>query len=235
VRRVADELKIVEKRARETSMHISENAEQHFQRGLQHLQQQLLEGGNSLKHLSEELLDYLKDNIENEHRARRGELETLRSSLESESARMRAYIDSLDGRTAKLDESVRVLESGLDQRLSQMASNTLKDARNQLEAVANKVHEELAARSIKVLSNQLDETSGNMKIIQKGILVSVSESLKNQAADTLQTFEQSTQELGQLSVERCRARLTRALDAALRSVNQEFQMEVDSGKEAKQK
>jgi len=235
MRRVGEELKIVERRARETSVHISESAEQHFRRGLQNLQQQLLDGGNSLKRLSEELVHYLKETLENEHNARRGDLEKLRSSLESESARMRAYIDSLDSRTAKLDESVRGLESGLDQRLSQMASNTLKDARNQLEGVANKVHEELAARSVKVLANQLDETSGNMKIIQKGILASVSESLKSQASEALQAFEQSTTELARLSVERCRERLTRALNAAVRSVSEEFQAEVETGDDARKR
>jgi len=235
VRRVGEELKIVERRARETSVHISETAEQHFRRGLQNLQQQLLDGGNSLKRLSEELVHYLKENLENEHNARRGDLEKLRSSLESESARMRAYIDSLDSRTAKLDESVRGLESGLDQRLSQMASNTLKDARNQLEGVANKVHEELAARSVKVLANQLDETSGNMKIIQKGMLASVSESLKSQASEALRVFEHSTQELARLSAERCRERLTRALNAAVRSVGEELQAEVEAGDDARKR
>lgn len=223
VRRVAEELRVVEKRARETSAYISESTEQHLRRGLEGLQAKLVESGNSLKGLSEELLEYLKDNLNEEHNARRGNLEKLRSSLESESKRLNEHIESLDSRIAKLGESVRSLESGLDQRLSQMASNTVKDARSQLETVANSVREELTAKSVKVLAAQLDEASGNMKIIQKGIIGSVSEALKSQASDALQSFEQSTQELAQLSVEGCRQTLTRALNALVKSVSAEFQ------------
>lgn len=223
VRRAGEELKIIEKRAREASAHISENTEEHLRRGLQTYQQQLVEGGNSLKHLSEELLEYLKHNLDEEHNARRGDLEQLRSAFESESTRLHEQIQSLHDRIARLDESAQTLESGLDQRLSQMASNTVKDARNQLESVANNIHDELATKSVKVLARQLDDASGNMKAVQKGIVESASESLKMRASDALQAFERSTQELAQLSVARCQAKLTRALNALMKSVSEEFQ------------
>jgi hypothetical protein len=40
----------------------------------------------------------------------------------------------LDRRMAKLDESARGLESGLDKRLSQMSTDTVRSARSQLES-----------------------------------------------------------------------------------------------------
>ncbi len=230
LRRVAEELKVVEKRARETSAHISEAAQEHLNRGLADFQHRLVDGGNSLKHLSEELLEYLKANLNDEHNARRADLAQLQSSLESESARFQAVISGLENRMAKLNESVQSLESGLDQRLSQMASHTIKDARAQLETAAIAVREELTAKSVKVIAAQLDEASGNMKIIQKGIVASVSESLKSQAAEALHGFEQSTHELAQSSVEQCRLTLTRALNAALKSVGEEFQSVVGDGR-----
>jgi predicted nuclease with TOPRIM domain len=223
VRRVAEELKLVEKRARDTSTYISESVQQELRRGVQDYQEKLLEGGNSLKRLSEELIQYLKDNLNEEHNARRGDLQQLRSSLESESTRLNEQIESLNGRIAELHQSARSLESGLDQRLSQMASNTLKDARTELEAVANGIREELTAKTVKVLAAQLDEASANMKVVQKGIIASVSESLRTQASDTLQVFERAADEVAKLSVEHCRHDLTRALNAAIKSIGEELQ------------
>jgi len=223
VRRVAEELKVVEKRARETSAYISESVQEHLRRGMEDYQSKLVDGGNSLKRLSEELIQYLRDNLEEEHNARRADLEKLRSSFESESTRLHQGIESLNDRIAKLDESVHSLESGLDLRLSQMASNTVKDVRGELEAIANSIREELTAKSVKVLAAQLDEASSNMKTVQKGILASVSESLRTQTADALQVFERAADEVANVSVEHCRNKLTRALSAAMKSVGEELQ------------
>ncbi|MBV8052061.1 MAG: hypothetical protein JOZ80_12770 [Acidobacteriaceae bacterium] len=223
VHRVAEELKVVEKRARETSAYISESVREELRRGVENYQAKLVEGGNSLKRLSEELIQYLKDNLDEEHNARRGDLQQLRSSLDLESARLHEQIESLNSRIAKLDQSARTLESGLDQRLSQMASNTLKDTRTELEAVANGIREELTSKAVKVLAAQLDEASSNMKVVQKGIVASVTESLRAQASDTLQVFERAADEVAKLSVEHCRHNLTRALNAAMKSIGEELQ------------
>jgi len=229
VRRVAEELKVVEKRARETSAYISESAQEQLRRGVEDYQSKLLEGGDSLKRLSEELIQYLRDNLDEEHNARRVDLEQLRSSFESQSARLQEGITTLNGRFTELDNSIRSLESGLDLRLSQMASNTVKDVRSELEAIANSIREELTAKSVKVLAAQLDEASGNMKTVQKGILASVSESLRTQAADALQVFERAADEVAKVSVEHCRHNLTRALNAAMKSIGEELQSAEEVG------
>jgi hypothetical protein len=228
VYRVKEELSSVEKRAKDISAHISAHAQENFRRGSEDFQQKLLDGGNSLKRLTDELLEYLQQNLNDEHNARRADLEELRASISNESSRLHQRVEHLDQHIARLDESARTLESGLTQRLSQMASNTIKDTRNQLEGVMNEILEELTTRAVTSLGNQLEEATANMKIVQKGILASVSESMKAQAASSLQAFGQSTEELANDSVERLRVRLKTGLEALTKNVGEQFQSERES-------
>lgn len=218
--RVVEELKVVEKRAQEISAHISENTREYLRRGLEDFHQKLLDGGNSLQRLSEELLQFLQHNLNAEHDARRGDLEQLRTSVASESSRLQEQVEYLDTRIAKLDESTRCLESGLDHRLSRMSSETVKEARSQFENLANEILEELTARSIKALGDQLEAETENMKVVQNGIVASVSESLKGQAANALQAFEHSLEHLARLSTERWRLKLEGGLNALAKSLNE---------------
>ena len=71
-RMATEELGVVEKRAQEISSHISENTQEHLRCGLEDFHKKLLDGGNSLKTLSEELLEFLQQNLNAEHHARRG-------------------------------------------------------------------------------------------------------------------------------------------------------------------
>jgi hypothetical protein len=229
MRRAAEELKVVEKRAQDISARITENTQEHLRRGLEEFHQKLLDGGNSLKRLSEDLVEFLQHNLDAEHDARREDLERLRASVASESSRLHEQVEYLDTRIAKLDESARCLESGLDQRLSRMSSDILRDTRSQFESVANEILEELTTRGVKALGDRMEEASGNMQIVQNGIVASVSESLKVQAANALQAFEHSIEELARLSVERCRLRLEGGLSALARSLNEQFPMQAKPG------
>jgi len=231
LRGVANELRVVEKRAQEISVSISENAKEHLRCGLEQFQRELLDGGNSLKRLSEELLEFLQYKLTAEHDARRGDLEQLQAAVASESARLQQQIEDLDARIAKLDESARCLESGLDQRLSRISSDTVRDTRSQFESAASEILHELAVRSVRVLGDQLEETSGNMKVIQEGIVASVSESLKGQGANALQAFEQSMDRLARLSVESWRLKLEGGLNALTKSLNEQFR--TGAGEEGK--
>jgi len=222
LRGVANELKVVEKRAQEISGRISENTDEHLRSGLEHFQQELLDGGNSLKRLSEELLEFLQYKLNGEHDARRGDLEQLRAAVASESARLQHQVDDLDTRISKLDESARCMESGLDQRLGRMSSDTVRETRSQFESAANEILGELAERSVRVLGNQLEDTRGNLQAIQEGIVASVSESLKEQAANALQDFQNSMEHLARLSVESWRLKLEGGLNAVTKSLNEHF-------------
>jgi hypothetical protein len=230
-RMVAKELNVVEKRAQDISAYISENTQEHLRCGLEDFRQKLLDGGNSLKRLSEELLEFLQQNLNAEHDARRGDLEQLRAAVASESKRLQDQIGYLDNRIGKLDESARCLESGLDQRLSRISSDTVNDTRMQFEGAANEILEELTARSVHLLRRQLEETSGNMKSIQEGIVASVSQSLKGQAGNALQAFEDSMEHLAKLSVERWRLKLEGGLNALAKSLNEQFRLETGAAKE----
>ena len=131
--------------------------------------------------------------------------------------------------------SLLVMESGLDQRLSQMAADTIRNTRSELESAAETVLKEWTNRNIQALANQLDETCENMKIVQKGIVASVSESLKGQSLDALQTFERSMQDLAKLSVERWRLTLAGGLNALVKNLGEQFRLEGEPGNDENQR
>ncbi len=233
LRGVAQELKTVEKRAQDISAQISQNTQDHLRRGLEDFRQKLLDGGNSLKRLSDELLEFLQHELNAEHDARRGDLEQLRAAVSAESVRLQQEVEYLDTRIAKLDDSASCLESGLDQRLSRLSSDTIKDTRSQFEIAASEILEDLTTRSVQVLSDQLEETSGKMKVMQESISTSTSESLKSQAAHALQVFEHSMDQLAKLSVERWRLKLESGLNTMTKSLNEQFRLETGTSEDRK--
>ena len=217
-RMATEELGVVEKRAQEISSHISENTQEHLRCGLEDFSKQLLDGGNSLKTLSEELLEFLQESLNAEHHARRGDLDQLRAAVSSESKRLQDQVGYLDTRIRKLDQAASSLESGLDQRLSRLSSETVKDTRRQFESVANEALEDLSARSLSLLRDQMEETNQNIKTIREEIVASGSDSLKRQATDALQAFEGSMEQLARLSIERWRLKLEGGLNALTKSL-----------------
>ena len=229
LRRAGEELKIVEQRAHEISAHISASAQEQLRRGLEDFHRRLLDGGNSLKRLSEELLEFVQHNLNEEHNARLQGLEQVRASVGAESSRLHKDVEYLDSRIAKLDESARSLESGLDKRLGDMAGNTVKDTRSQLESMANEALVQLTEHSAKMLGDQLDEASAKMTMAQKGIVASGAESLNDQAKNSLQAFEHSMEEMGKLSVERWRSKLASNLNAVAKSLGERFQLDGEIG------
>jgi hypothetical protein len=228
MQRVAGELKQVEKRAQDLSAHISGDAREHMARSLNEFQQKLLEGGNSLKRLSEELLEFLRQTLSDEHNAHRADLQQLRAFMQSDLTRLQEQFESLETRLAKLNASAESLESGLDQRLSQMSSNIVRDTRKQLEAEANELLDEMTARGVSVLGKQLDEATGNMKIAQNGIVASASESLKAEAGNALQAFEHSMHTTAKLSVARWRLKLAAGLNALAKNLGEQFNVDESS-------
>lgn len=223
------ELKVVEKRAEEISAHISANTRENLGRGLDSFQQKVVDSGNALKRLSEELLSYLQQNLNAEHDARREELEQLRTSITAESLRLHEHIDYLDGRIAKLNDSARSLESGLDQRLSQMANRAVGDAGTQLEALAHEICQQFTEQSAKELSDRLKAARENLDTTQTGIVAYVREALKSQSAEALQSFERSMDELATHCIEQWRAKLASGLNSLARNIANEIQLVAESG------
>jgi hypothetical protein len=224
-----EELQVVEQRAGEISAHIVANIREQLRDGIGDLQRKLVDGRNQLRRITDELLESLQTRLSDEHNARRGELEQLRVEVAAERSRLHEEIEQLDSRIRKLDESVRCLESGLDKRLGQMAGDTVKNTRNEIEGVADTMLQELTARSAQALGSQMDEATGSMRIVQEGIVASVSDSLRARSADALQDFEHSMDELARLSIERWRHRLATGLNALVKNLGEQFQLEGRSG------
>jgi len=238
LKRVSQELHSVEQRARGVSSDVAQSMCEHLNRGMGELHQQVVDAGNRLKRLSEELLQVMEHTLGEEHDARLVEFEQVRTAVASESARLQEQITDLDRRMGELDESARRLESGLDKRLSQMASDTVRTARGEMESALEAALHELSTRNAQELANQLDEASANLKLIQKGIEVSVCESLKSHVAETLQSFEHNMEDLAQQSVERWRLTLAGGLNSLISTLGEQFRMqapESNSGRHSRAK
>ena len=227
--RVADELQVVEAKAKEISGQISEDARQHLRNGVAEFQEKLVDGGNRLKRLSEELLEFLQHSLNEEHNTQRMELERVRDAVASESSRLQEQVEYLDIRIGKLDEAACRLESDLDRRLAEMASDTLKNTHAELEGVSDAILEEVATRHYRALGKQLDEACATMTTFQKGAIANVSESLRAQSAEALQDFERSMEALARESVERWRMTLAGGLNSLVKSLGEQFQMRAESG------
>jgi chromosome segregation ATPase len=167
-------------------------------------------------------MESLQTRLSDEHSARRGELEQLRLEVAAERTRLHVEIEQLDGRIGKLAESVRSLESGLDKRLGQMAGDTVKNMRNEIEGIADAMLQDVTARTAQALGTQMDETAGNMRTVQEGVAASVSALLKARSADAVQDFEHSMDELGQRSIDHWRQKLASGLNALAKNLGEHF-------------
>jgi hypothetical protein len=72
-----------------------------------------------------------------------------------------------------------------------------------------------------------------LKIVQKGIEASVSESLKIQVGETLKAFEHSMEELAQQAVGRLRLTLANGLNSLVLSLGEQFRTEGASNGQGK--
>ena len=225
LRRVTQDLQAVEQRTQGLSTDVVQNLREHLNRGLGELHQHVIDAGNRLKQLSDDLLRVMEHSLGEVHDARRQELEQVQATVTVESLRLQEQIADLDCRMTKLDESARWLESGLDKRLSQLSSDTVRSARSQLDSALEVALSELGTRNVQELQNQLAGASANLQTIQKGIEASVSESLRIQVAETLQSFEHRMEELAQESVERWQLALASTLNSLARSLGEQFRLQ----------
>jgi chromosome segregation ATPase len=170
----------------------------------------------------------MEHNLGELHETRSRELEQVQATVTAESARLQEQVGDLDRRIASLDESARRLESGLDKRLSQLSSDTVRGARSQLESALEAALAELSTRNAQELGNQLDEAKVDLQTIQQKIEASVSESLRMQIAETLRSFDRNTEEMAQQSVERWRFALAGALNSLASTLGEQFQLRVAS-------
>jgi gas vesicle protein len=234
--RVSEDLKAVEKRVLAATADVEKNIQtvsgdtveklrDHVRREMGEFHQHIVDAGNRLKRLSDELLQVQQHTLNEEHDGHRRELEQLQTTVVSEATRVQAEVADMDGRIAKLDEAARGLESGLDIRLSKLASNTVSSARTQLESTVDVILGELSTRSAKELTEQVDEAAVRLGTIQKGIENVASESMRLQAAGTLESFEKNLDELARTSVDRTRTALASGLSSLVRGLGEQFRLD----------
>ena len=228
------QLQTVEQSARGLSEEIAEAVGEHFNSGAERFQQQVADAGTKAEQQSEEHLRALQQRLGQEHDIHRQEMQKMQTTVAAEVSRLQAQATSLGGRMAQLDDTACRLESGMESRLSQMASDQISAARVQLEGAVDVVLKELGTRNAKELDHQLDEARGKLKIVQKGIETSVTELVKTEVAASLLSFGQTMEELAQDSVGRWRNALSRDLTSVARILGGGFQRESASDRGEKQ-
>lgn len=234
LQRVTRELQAVEQRTGALSEDFAHNLREHLNRGLGEIHQEVANAGNRLKRLSDDLLRLMQHSLAEEHEARRQKLEQVQAAIASESARLQQQIADLDRRMAKLDDSARCLESGLDKRLSQMASDTISTARGRMESALEEALTELSTRNAQELGNQLDQASANLRIVQQEIEASVPESLKIQVGQALQSFGLRMEDLAQQSVERWRLAFAGGLNRLAKTLGEQFVLQATTSDQTAQ-
>jgi hypothetical protein len=226
---VKEELETVGVRAQRLSDQIDDGVREQLRAGLEKVQQNILEAGNRLERRSDEFYQNLQQRIGEDHQARLREMEQVQAAVSAESAQQQMRVTDLGERVVRLDEAARRMESDLDQRLSRMSGEILNGTRKQLENDAATILKELETRNAAELGSQLDAACGRLKLVQKGIEIAAGELLRAHVAETLQTFQESMQELAGETVGRWRQALARDLSAVARTLGNEVRLEVVSG------
>jgi hypothetical protein len=227
---VKQDLQTVEQRAKSLSESIDGQVNQHLRSGSEKFQQHVFEAGTRLARRSEEYFEELQRRLAEENDTRHREIEQVQAAIGVASSRQQTLVAELGSRVAKLDEAARRLETDLDVRLARMAGEIVTGARAQLESNVGVILKEMETQNAKELGNQLEAASARLNMIQRGIEVSVSESLKAEVAQTLQSFEQAMEELAGHAVERWRRSLARDLSSVARILGDEVRLEADSNR-----
>jgi hypothetical protein len=219
------ELRTVEQQAQGLSEELAATVGQHFDVGVKQFQQQVSEAGTRIQGKSEDHLRTLHQRLSEEHESYRREMQKTQAAAASESSRLQSQVSSLGARIGELDDIACRLESGMDTRLTQMASDAISGARAQLEVAVDVVLKELGSRNAKELEAQLNEARGKLKTVQKGIEASVSELVKTEVAAGLLSFGQTMEALAEDSVGRWRVALARDLSSVAKILGQPFRLE----------
>jgi chemotaxis regulatin CheY-phosphate phosphatase CheZ len=134
----------------------------------------------------------------------------------------------VENRLAKLDESVRRMESDFEARLAAMASEVASMTRAELEGAADVLLEQLTTRNAQTLATQLEDACTRLNHTQRRIEASVAEVLQSGMVQTMQSFERQMQESAQRCVERWSQALASQLKSVASGLGQPLRIEVPS-------
>jgi len=210
---VQEQRQVLEQQLQGLSEKTGDDLRQYLRAAAEEFQQQASTMGERLERQSEESLQSVLRHLGEEREAHRRELETVQVAAAAESSRLQVQLSDLGRRMAELDESAHRMESGLNTRLMRMSGEIVSGARAQLESAVDSLFQNLAARNAKDLGHQLEEAAARLQNIQSEIEASVSESMKANVSQTLQSFEKTVDDSARRSVERWRLSLARDLDS----------------------
>lgn len=216
------ELQAVEERMRGILNDSAARVRQHIGSGLEQFQQRATEASNNLDRRSEELLQLLTERLGQEHEAQRWQTQQLQKALAEESSRLQTQIADLRDRVSLLDDAARRLEADFERRFTQTATDITSAANAQLESSVHALLSEAELRNSKELSDQLDQACEHLKIIQKGVEASVSDTLKNRTAEQLDRFQRIAEDLVQQSGKEWRQRLAAGLNSVVNILGEQF-------------
>lgn len=222
---LGEEHQTLRQQAQKISGEISTTMRDRLNLGMDEFKQKLVDGGNRLEHLSQELLGSMQSSLSEEHNARLGEIDQLRGMIKTESLRLQECTGRLECRIEKLNDSVQSLESGLDHRLGEMYSRVVKDTRAELENAAGAIFNQFTTRSAEALAAQQERACEALGNVEKGTTEAFSLALEGKVRAALRAFEESTQEMAKTSVERWSSRLGASLAGLAKSLEDQFQMD----------
>lgn len=226
--RLSGELHTVQQRAQALSQELTMAAQHQVRVGVQQLQRQSVDAREQLNARSEELLSSLERRLLDSHDAHRREMEQIQGEGAARASQLQAEVTDLGRSMGALNESVRKLETELEEHLQRLGAQIVADARAQLETAVAAAVKELQTRATNEADKQIDEVCGHLRTIQNRIEKSFSGSLKTQGEETAQAAGQQIEELAQQSVEKWRIALARDLNSVAETLGQRLREEMES-------
>ena len=222
-----DQVQALEQRMTALSGQTADELLQHLRASGQEFDKRTSAAGAALAQQGEELLQNLLRRLETEQQTHRREMEAAQAAAAAESSRLETQLGELGRRIAELQETTQHLESGLHTRLVRMSTEIVNGARTQLESAADSLFVDLAARNAKDLGKQIEEAAARLKNIQSEIEASVSESVRSNTSETLQSFEKTMDDSAHRTVGRWRLALAQDLDSVTKILGGHFRSGAD--------
>ncbi|MBZ5657330.1 MAG: hypothetical protein LAO56_18845 [Acidobacteriia bacterium] len=226
--RLAGELHAVEQRAQAVSKELTLTAQQHVHAGVEKLQRQALDVGAHLHAQGEKLLGSLQRQLADSHDVHRREIEQIQADAAAKTSQLQSEVNSLGGKVAALNESVRRLESDLDVHLEGIAGEIVSSAGAQIESAVALALKDLQTRGSNEVETRLSEICGHLRTIQNRIEDSFSGSLQTQGEEAVQSIAQQFEELAQQSLATWRFALARDLNSVAKTLGQQLRQDLES-------
>lgn len=226
--RLSGELHTVQRHAQALTKELTATAQQQVHAGVEKLQQQALDAGAELNAQSEKILDTLQGQLVETHNAHSAHVERIQAESTAMTAQLQSGVSDLNRRIATLNESVRHLESDLDEHLERLGAQIVAEAKGQLEHAAASALKDLQKRGAGEVEARVDEACGHLRTVQNRIENSFSGSLQAQGEEAAKSVAQQFELLAQQSVEKWRQALANDLNSVARTLGQQLRQECES-------